>query len=173
MRKFALILACAALPLAAQSLSGRRAPSFSLPDSKLQQHDILDYRGKWLLLDFMKTDCPHCKALSQTLEGVRRRFEGKVAILSIVISPPEDMNTVGKYMTENKLTNPIAFDMGQVAIVYFQATPQRSSFDTPHLFLIDPDGKIVRDWGESGQTREILEGKGLAATLDVLLSAKK
>jgi len=45
--------------LSAQPLSGRRAPSFSLPDSKLKQHDILDYRGKWLLLDFMQNDYPH------------------------------------------------------------------------------------------------------------------
>ena len=173
MRKAALILLYALLPLAAQSLSGRRAPSFSLPDSKLQQHDILDYRGKWLLLDFMKTDCPFCKALSQNLESIKRRYEGKVAILSVVVTPPENMNTVGKYMTDNKLTNPIAFDMGQVAITYFQATPQRPTFDTPHLFLIDPDGKIVRDWGQSEQTKDILEGKGLAATLDLLVSGKR
>ncbi len=173
MRRIALISLCAVLPIAAQNLSGRRAPSFSLPDSKLQQHDILDYRGKWLLLDFMKTDCPFCKALSQNLESIKRRYAGKVEVLSVVVSPPENMGTVGKYMTDNKLTNPITFDMGQVAITYFQATPQRPTFDTPHLFVIDPNGNIVRDWGQSDQTRDILEGKGLAAMLDLLLSGKK
>ena len=45
-------------PSRRQELSNRRAPSFSLPDSAMRQHDILDYRGSWLLLDFMKTDCP-------------------------------------------------------------------------------------------------------------------
>src|SRR5713101_894107 len=170
MRRIALTLLCAVLPLAPQSLSGRRAPSFSLPDSKLQQHDILDYRGKWLLIDFMKTDCPFCKMLSQNLESIKLRYAGKVAILSVVISPPENMNTVGKYITDNKVTNPIAFDMGQVAVTYFNATPQRPTFDTPHLFLIDPNGNIVRDWGQSDQTRDILEGKSLAAVLDLLLN---
>jgi peroxiredoxin Q/BCP len=173
MRNAALWLVCAALPIAAQGLSGRRAPSFSLPDSKLQQHDILDYRGKWLLLDFMKTDCPFCQALSKNMEDIRRRFEGKVAVLAVVVSPPENMNTVGKYMADNKLTNPIAFDMGQVAIAYFRATPERPTFDTPHLFLIDPNGQIVRDWAQSAQTKDILEGGGLAAVLEVLLSARK
>ena len=56
MRVLTAILLCAALPCAAQELSGRRAPSFSLSDSALKQHDILDYRGRWLLIDFMRTD---------------------------------------------------------------------------------------------------------------------
>jgi peroxiredoxin len=60
MLKFTAALLCAALTLAGQSLSGRRAPSFALPDSSLKSHDILDSRGHWVLLDFMKTDCPHC-----------------------------------------------------------------------------------------------------------------
>ena len=38
----------------------------------MRQHDILDYRGSWLLLDFMKTDCPVCKQLSMDLEGVKK-----------------------------------------------------------------------------------------------------
>ena len=91
MLKFCAALLCAAFsltgqPLASLSLSGRRAPSFSLPDAKLAQHDILDYRGHWLLLDFMKTDCPHCKELSKKLEGVKGRYGGKVAVLSILIA---------------------------------------------------------------------------------------
>jgi cytochrome oxidase Cu insertion factor (SCO1/SenC/PrrC family) len=59
-------------PAEAQGLSGRRAPSFTLPDSNLKAYDILDFRGHWLLLDFMKTDCPRCKALTQILEQVKR-----------------------------------------------------------------------------------------------------
>src|ERR1700722_18277444 len=83
MRDFLILLACALLPVGAQSLSGRRAPSFSLPDSSLTQHDILDYRGHWLLLDFMRTDCPHCAALSKVLEQVQKQFGAKIAVLSI------------------------------------------------------------------------------------------
>jgi peroxiredoxin len=168
MRRIALTLLCVALPLAAQSLSGRRAPSFSLPDSKLQQHDILDYRGKWLLVDFMKTDCPHCKTLSLALEGIKRRYAGKVEVLSVVISPPENIGTVSKYINDNKLTAPIAFDMGQVAIVYFQATPQKPSFDTPHLFAVDPNGMLVRDWGQ-----DAVEARSFAGELDQLINGKK
>jgi peroxiredoxin len=167
-----LILACAIFPASAQSLSGRRAPSFSLPDSSLTQHDILDYRGHWLLLDFMRTDCPHCVALSKVLESVQKQFGTKVAVLGIVTSPPETTATVAKYQATNKVTTPIVFDLSQTAMAYFKATPTTAGFDTPHLFVIDPKGQIVRDWSDTDQTKEILEGAGLAKELQALMSAK-
>ena len=52
MRLSTFIAFCALLPALGvpgaegQGLSNRRAPSFSLPDSTLKQHDLLDYRGK-------------------------------------------------------------------------------------------------------------------------------
>ena len=84
--------------LSSQPLSGRRAPSFSLPDSKLKQHDILDYRGKWLVIDFMSTTCPHCKEVTKKLEQFKSTHPG-VGILSIVL-PPENTATVGRYLIE-------------------------------------------------------------------------
>ncbi len=175
MRGFATILIFAALPLAqlplksqVAGLSGRRAPSFSLPDSALKQHDVLDYRGRWLLLDFMRTNCPHCKALSKELEDAKTRFNGRVAVLSIVLAPPENQQTVAQYVSENKITSPMVFDMGQVAMSYFKATPANPSFDTPHLFAIDSNGTIVRDWDNSK-----LENGVFLKELDQLMAAKK
>lgn len=149
----------------AQSLSGRRAPSFSLPDSAFTQHDILDYRGKWLLLDFMRTDCPHCKALTQLLETKKAAWGSRVAVLSVVIAPPDNQATVAKYITETKLTNAIAFDSGQVALSYFKATPAKPAFDTPHLFAINPQGMIVRDWAQLQ-----VEDAGFPAELENLIA---
>jgi len=169
MRLFTGLVLCASLA-AGQSLSGRRAPSFSLPDSTITQHDILDYRGKWLLLDFMKTDCPHCAALSKTLEQIKMQFGPKVGILSVVISPPESTTTIARYILDNKLTATFVFDQGQVATAYFKMTPAHPSFDTPHLFVINPAGTIAQDWGYADSTAEILEGPGLARELQALMA---
>jgi peroxiredoxin len=152
MRKIAAVLvggaALFAATLGAQALSGRRAPSFSLPDSSLKQHDILDYRGRWLFIDFMRTNCPHCVTLSRQLEEFKGRHGGQPAILSIVL-PPDNMNTVGKYIADNKITSPILFDCSNVGQSYFNATPAHPSFDTPHLFAVDPKGTIVKDWSQA------------------------
>jgi peroxiredoxin len=167
MLKISAALLCAALLLPAQNLSGRRAPSFALPDGRLQSHDILDARGHWLLLDFMKTDCPHCKELSAKLETFKNRFQGKVEVWSVVIAPPENQNTVAQYVNALHLTSPFIFDQGQVAITYFRATPQNPTFDTPHLFAIDPNGMIVRDWSQPG-----LEAKDFLSQLEQLVNKK-
>ncbi|HEV8148237.1 MAG TPA: TlpA disulfide reductase family protein [Bryobacteraceae bacterium] len=149
--------------LEAQPLSGRRAPSFSLPDSKLKQHDILDYRGKWLVIDFMSTTCPHCKEVTKKLEQFKSMHPG-VAILSIVL-PPENMATVGRYLVEMKMTTPILFDGSQVAQSYFPyLSPQRPSLDMPHVFAINPQGNIVKDWPPSGA-----EAPGFVAELAQLV----
>ena len=119
-----------------------------MPDATTAQHDILDYRGKWLLLDFMQADCPPCKELSKKLETVKTRYGGKVAVLSVVVSPPETGNTVGKYVGETKSTSTFLFDQGQVTITYFKATPENPKFDVPHLFAVSPAGMIVKDWAD-------------------------
>jgi thiol-disulfide isomerase/thioredoxin len=159
------IVFAAALTLSAQGLTNRRAPSFSLPDSAMQQHDLLDFRGSWLFLDFMKTDCPACKQLTIKLEGVKKKYGAKVAVLSIVITPPETQVTVSKYVAETKTTSPIVFDLSQVAISYFKATPQNPAFDTPHLFAINPAGTIVKDWSQGG-----VEAPGFLGELDQLIA---
>lgn len=166
----ALLLVCTALslPAPAQDLSGRRAPSFSLPDSKMQQHDILDSRGRWLLIEYMDTSCPHCKALSKTLETLRAKYAGKLDIFAVTISPPANQQTVTAYIAETKINFPVLFDYGQTAIAYFKATPAKPSFDTPHLFAIDPNGTIVRDWGQSRA-----EDPKLLAEIEGLINGKK
>jgi len=150
MRLFLTALLLAALPLAAQNLSGRRAPSFSLPDSTTKQHDILDYRGTWLLLDFMQTDCTPCKQLTKKLDTIKTQYGSKVTIVNILLTPPENSSTVTKYVAETKSTSTFLFDQGQVTISYFKATPQNPKFEIPHLFAVSPSGNIVKDWGEVG-----------------------
>ena len=163
MLKFSAALVCAALSLSGQNLSGRRAPSFSLPDTHMRQHDILDARGHWLLVDFMKTDCPHCQELSKKLEALKNRTGGRVEIFSIVM-PPDNFQTVNTYAYINKVTSPILFDQGQVALAYFKGTGAQLNFDTPHLFAVDPNGTIVRDWGMGG-----VEAPGFLSELEQLL----
>jgi peroxiredoxin len=145
---FAAVLSLSGV-LYAQELSNRRAPSFSLPDSTLKQYDILDYRGKWLLLGFIGTGSAESKDLSKKLEAAKATLGPKATILSVLISPPETQATAAKYAAETKITTPILFDSGQVAIAYFKATPQKPTFDQPHLFAINPNGLIVKDWSQA------------------------
>jgi len=75
-----------------------------------------------------------------------------------------------RYVLDNKLTTTFVFDQGQVATAYFKVTPAHPSFDTPHLFVINPAGSIAREWGYGDSTAEILEGPGLARELQALIA---
>ena len=161
------LLLCAALlssqGLFGQNLSGRPAPGFSLSDSNLVQHNLLGYRGRWLILDFTKTDCPGCQTLSKTLEEVKVKYASKLDVLAIVV-PPDNASSVSKYTAENNPTYPVVFDSSQVAALYFRATANSPNYDAPHWFAVDPNGTIKYDWAHSAA-----DGKEWVKQLDQLV----
>lgn len=156
--------------LRANPLDGKRAPSFSLPDAKQKYHDLLDYRGKPLLLDFMLTGCPHCRTLAATLERVKKSFGGKVNVLSIV-TPPDTNQTVADFVAKHGVTSPVLFDCGQTAAYYLNATPQNPRIDLPQLFLIDAKGIITQSWKYSEANRAVFEGDALLPLIRKLTGA--
>jgi peroxiredoxin len=150
-------------------LSNRRAPGFALPTPDYRRwYDLQDFRGKVLIIEIMSTSCPHCMLTSTTLEKVRDKYGDKVGILSVVL-PPDNNDTVSKYMQTNKVTVPIVADMGQMTISYINAKPGQGHVDVPHLFLIDKQGMIRNDFEYNDSTKSVFEGPGLFPEVDKLL----
>src|SRR5207249_3988861 len=138
---------------ASGELSNRRAPGFALPDPEYKRfYDLQDYRGKVVVIDIMATTCPHCMLLSTTLETVKQRYGEKVAILSVVL-PPDNQDTIAKYIAMNKVTVPILCDMGQMTITYLNAKPGQAHIDVPHVFIIDQNGMIRNDFSYEEKDR--------------------
>src|SRR3984893_4541265 len=160
----------ASLLLASGELSNRRAPGFALPDPEYKRYyDLQDYRGKIVVIDIMSTRCPHCQLLTTTLEQVKARYGDKVAILEVVL-PPDNQDSISKYVAVNHVTIPVICDMGQMTASYFKATPATMQhIEVPHLFLIDKSGIIRNDFGYDETTRRVFEGAGLFAEIDRLL----
>jgi peroxiredoxin len=165
MRVF-LIAALCAVSLAPGEQAVRRAPGFSLPDATRRLYDLQDYRGKVVLIDIMKTDCPHCQVFSRILEQAKATYGERVAVLSVV-HPPDTATTVARYVAENKVTVPVLFDCGQMAFSYIRT----QSLQVPHLFIVDREGIIRGDFRYALDTREIFEGKGLFREIDRVLAA--
>lgn len=164
------LVAFSSLLVFAADTNPRRAPGFSLPDSKLQQHDLYDYRGKVVILDFMMTNCPHCATFSKTLERVNAKYGDKVAILSIVNYTSDNAGTVNNYVQTNKVTSPILFDCGQVLASYLRLQAAKQAIDMPHAYVIDAQGRIRGDYTYSMLTRSVFEGDALFTDIDALLA---
>lgn len=154
--KTALFALAFALLLPAQ-FENRRAPGFSLPEVMTQkQVDLMDLRGKYVMIEFMRTDCPRCKNLSLALEKVKSKFAGKLQILNVV-TQPDNQRTVAAYINEVKLTSPVLYDCGQMMVSYLRLSPQNPSVHLPTVILIDKAGMIRREIkGDEATPTEVL-----------------
>ena len=164
MRTILVTLLCS-LTLAAAG-GPRRAPGFDLPDLKGEFHDLADYRGKVLVLEFLKTDCPHCATFADVLAQLQPRYGDKVAVLAVANINTDSPQNIYQYMTGHKLTYPVALDQGQMMYSYLR-TPQGANL--PHVYVIDANGYIHVDYEYSGLTRDVFEGKALFSDIDRLL----
>jgi len=166
MKRLVTILFCAAAIAIAQG--PRRAPGFALPDGRMDIHDLADYRGKVVLLEFMQTTCPHCAAFAPLLKEAEQRFGNRIQVLAVVKAPEDNGGTVAQYINGHKIDYPILFDTGQMMYSYVRS----GSMTFPHLYIIDADGYILRDYAYGLTTRDIFEGKGLETELDRILGKK-
>lgn len=150
--------------LAGGSFSNRRAPGFSLMDSHFQQHDLQDYLGKVVILDFMQTSCPVCNSLADTLVEVEAKYGEQVAVLSVV-TLPDNFAEADKFALHHKAAWPILFDSGQVMMSYLKLRPDGDmNVHFPHVFIIDGGGTIRNDF--DGSEADALKTAALIAEID-------
>ncbi|HEY9868922.1 MAG TPA: thioredoxin family protein [Candidatus Obscuribacterales bacterium] len=125
---------------------GSPAPQFSLADTHGKRHALSDYRGKFVVLEWINFDCPFVRKHYDTgnMQSLQKKYTGKGAIwLSVNSSapgkqghyPPERVNELLK----EKGAAPVAYLIdsdGQVGTAYGAKT-------TPHMFIIDPKGILI------------------------------
>jgi peroxiredoxin len=153
--KIVLMTLAFALLLPGQ-FNNRRAPGFALPDQTQKFHDLADYRGKVVVLELMRTDCPNCKTLTAMLEQIKPKYAGKLQVLALV-TMPDNMKTVQGYIAANKVTNPVLFDCGQVMASYLKLGPSNPTVHLPTVYVIDRNGMIRRELkGDAATPTEVL-----------------
>jgi len=70
-----------------KSSSGAIAYNFNLPDTNMFYHELKDYKGKLVLIDFMFTGCRGCIQMVPSLKKVEEEYKGRnIKFVSISIS---------------------------------------------------------------------------------------
>lgn len=167
MRTLLAFFLCSAAFLNAQAL--RRAPGFDLPDTNMRFHDLADYRGKVVVLEFMQTACPHCARFADILDEIPAKYGDKVAVLSVVNVNSDNPSSIKGFAAGHKITFPIVMDQGQMMFSYLLSAKPA---DLPHVYIINASGYIRGDFVYDISTRDIFEGKGLFSEIDKVLSGK-
>lgn len=134
---------------AAGELSNRRAPGFSLMDSNFTQHDLRDYEGKVVIIDFMQTTCPVCMKVADLLVSVKEKYGDRIGVISVV-TLPDNFKTADAFAAGHELNWPILFDSGQMMMSYMKMRPDGNmNVHFPHLFIVDGAGMIRNDFDGS------------------------
>ena len=122
------------------------APSFMLKGVNGKEHQLSDYKGKWLVMDFWGTWCGPCRQEMPTVNKFAVEVaEGKHPNLSFLSVACRDTDSkVKEYLTENKYTMTAAMSDGQIEQKY--KIPYY-----PSKILISPAGKMIhiefgKDW---------------------------
>jgi hypothetical protein len=125
---------------------GQPAPDFALPDVKDKPQKLSDYAGKYVVLEWVNPDCPFVRKHYNS--GNMPALQGEAAGKDVV------------WLTINS-THPGHFEYKTPAVMQSwlaskNASPKAMLFDrdgsigkeygartTPHMYVIDPKGKLV------------------------------
>jgi peroxiredoxin len=125
---------------------GEAAPEFTLTDSKGTSHKLSDFRGKFVVLEWLNHECPFVKKhySSGNMQKLQQEYTAKgVVWLSIISSAPgKQGHRTGPQAeadTKDKNAAPTAVLLdpsGEVGKKYDAKT-------TPEMFVLDKEGKIL------------------------------
>ena len=125
---------------------GQPAPGFSLPDTNGQNHQLSQYKGKWVVLEWYNPDCPFVRKHygSGNMQALQKEFTGKgVVWLSIDSSAP---GQEGNYPADK--LNEIASSQGAARTALLLDPDGKvghayGAKTTPDMYIINPEGKLV------------------------------
>ncbi|WP_303906675.1 peroxiredoxin family protein [Thiohalomonas denitrificans] len=159
----ALILALPMLASAAPRSQGLTpveerppAPDFNLEDMEGEFHQLSEFRGQPVIINFWATWCPPCREEMPSMQRAweRLREEG-VAMLAINVGETPD--TVFQFTANYPVEFLLLFDLDSAVT---EKWPVRG---LPSTFVVDPEGRIVyqaiggREWDDPELLQPVLD----------------
>lgn len=155
---------------------GGTAPAFTLTDTDGKTVSLSDFKGKIVVLEWFNPECPwivlHHKT-NHTFNQLHDEYASKDVVLLCINSSGEGKQGYGKDKNkqkreEFKMSYPVLLDENStVATAYGAKT-------TPHVFIIDKEGKLAYKGGiDNGTTPNKVGDTNYAkAALDEMIAGK-
>jgi peroxiredoxin len=175
-----LVVLAGSASLRADAVVGSPAPDFTLTDINGKSHSLSQYKGKYVVLEWVNHDCPFVRKHygSGNMQKLQKAYTGKGVVWLTVNS-----SAAGKQgnfapekwvaLTQEKSAVPTAVLLdpdGKVGRAYGAKT-------TPQMYVITPEGKLVYngaiDDKPSTNVEDIATAKNyLTAALDETMAGK-
>jgi peroxiredoxin len=120
-------------------LLNQPAPRFLLPDLQGNLHNLTDFAGQIVLLNFWSAECDWCERADRELDSLLRLWHPLVLMLTIASNPLETLELI-KRVAEDRELKPVLQDRSQKAARAYGVTT------TPYFVIIDGHG-ILRYQG--------------------------
>ncbi|MFL6429091.1 MAG: redoxin domain-containing protein [Acidobacteriaceae bacterium] len=127
---------------------GQAAPTFTGKDSQGKTQSLEQYRGKFVVLEWTNRECPFTKKQydSGNMQALQREWTGKgVVWLTVLSSSPSHADD--GYLTASQENEQIARVHAHPTAAILDASGEigrlYSARTTPHMFVIDPQGKLI------------------------------
>lgn len=116
---------------------GDEAPDFVLTDMNGEKHQLSDYRGQGVFLNFWGTWCKPCEREFPLMDQQYQKVKDEgLQILAVNIG--ESDFAVQKFVDRLGLTFPVLIDNNKSVMETYNINP------LPTTFLVNPEGKIEK-----------------------------
>lgn len=133
-RPWRLLLVC--MLTAGLAQAGERV-ELSLPDLDGNMHDIAQYRGKWVVLNYWATWCPPCITEIPELVVFHSRHAEDDAVVIGVNTESLDDQLLRDFVEDLEINYPILREDPE------RMSPFSRMFGLPTSYIIGPDGRLV------------------------------
>ncbi len=122
---------------ALNTTAGGQVPGFTYPDPEGDMISLIDFRGKWVLIDFWYSSCHWCRKMTPHLINIYNEWKDhkNFEIVSISVDKPKDREKWIKAIEEDKAPWTQVWDSTKTYPLKFGVSGY------PTLFLVDPEGK--------------------------------
>jgi len=144
-RFLSLSLALAA-GAALAAVAGSPAPEFAITDTSGKSVKLSDYKGKFVVLEWTNPDCPFVQAQygADAMQALQKEWGAK-DVVWLLINSTNQSN--GEYKSAAQMNAWIKDRGAAPKAVLLDGTSATgrayAAKTTPHMFVIDPSGKIV------------------------------
>jgi cytochrome c-type biogenesis protein len=150
------ITALAAVSDAPEGLDiGRRAPDFETTNIDGQSVNLLDLRGRVVLINFWGTWCAPCIREMPDLQQVYEDYQDRGFVILALATEGDTREEVLNFRAEHELSFPLIVDTDDLI------NDEYGVITRPSTFILDQEGVIVfRNYGPvvASQVSEILDG---------------
>jgi len=146
MKHIILAVALAAAPTAWAQKVGQPAPDFSAPDVQGKAVKLSDYKGKYVVLEWVNPDCPYVRRHynSGNMPSLQKELGSKDVVWLTVNSTNQSSS---EFKTPQEMSKWMAEKGGSPkATLIDKDSKVGKLYDartTPHMYVIDPQGKLI------------------------------